>query len=48
MKRPSHPGEILNSLWLDELGYSQSQFAEMLVKASGGVAKKINDANQTQ
>jgi addiction module HigA family antidote len=39
-RRPSHPGEILKSLWLDELGYSQSYFAELLVDASGGLSKK--------
>jgi addiction module HigA family antidote len=39
-RRPSHPGEILKSLWLDELGYSQSYFAELLVEASGGLSKK--------
>ena len=40
IRRPSHPGEILKSLWLDELGYSQSHFADLLVEASGGVVKK--------
>ena len=30
---PTHPGAILKRLWLDELGYSQSQFAEALVEA---------------
>lgn len=39
-RRPSHPGEILKSLWLDELGYSQAYFAELLVEGSGGLAKK--------
>ena len=39
-RRPSHPGEILKSLWLDELGYSQSYFAELLVEGSGGLTKK--------
>jgi len=39
-RRPSHPGEILKSLWLEELGYSQSYFAELLVEASGGLSKK--------
>lgn len=39
-RKPSHPGEILKSLWLDELGYSQSHFADLLVKATGGVVKK--------
>jgi addiction module HigA family antidote len=39
-RRPSHPGEILKSLWLDELGYSQAYFAELLVEASGGLSKK--------
>lgn len=39
-RRPSHPGEILKGLWLDELGYSQAAFAELLAKASGGSVKK--------
>lgn len=39
-RRPSHPGEILKNLWLDELGYSQSHFADLLVTASGGILKK--------
>lgn len=39
-RKPSHPGEILKNLWLDELGYSQSQFADLLVAASGGLVKK--------
>lgn len=39
-RKPSLPGEILKSLWLDELGYSQSHFADLLVKASNGVSKK--------
>jgi addiction module HigA family antidote len=39
-RRPSHPGEILKNLWLDELGYSQSYFSELLVEASGGLSKK--------
>ena len=34
-REPSHPGEILENIWLEELGYSQSKFAELLVKASG-------------
>jgi addiction module HigA family antidote len=40
IRRPSHPGEILKTLWLDELGYSQAAFAEMLVQAAGGSVKK--------
>ena len=40
IRKPSHPGEILKNLWLDELGYSQSHFAELLVAASGGMTKK--------
>lgn len=47
-RRPSHPGEILKCLWLDELGYSQSYFAELLVEASGGIAKKNDPANKAQ
>ncbi len=37
---PSHPGEILKELWLDELGYTQSHFADLLVESSGGQVKK--------
>lgn len=39
-RRPSHPGEILKELWLDELGYTQSDFAEALVAASSRPIKK--------
>ena len=39
-RRPSHPGEILKELWLDELGYSQSYFAELLAETSNGSVKK--------
>lgn len=39
-RRPSHPGEVLKELWLDELGYSQSHFADLLVEASNGQSKK--------
>ena len=37
---PTHPGAILKRLWLDELGYSQSQFADALVEASTKAVKK--------
>ena len=37
---PSHPGEILKRLWLDELGFTQSRFAEALVVAARGRIKK--------
>ncbi len=40
IRKPSHPGEILKTLWLDELGYSQSQFAELLVIATKNTVKK--------
>jgi len=39
-RKPSHPGEILKKLWLDELGYSQSHFAELLAQTAGGSLKK--------
>ncbi len=39
-RKPSHPGEILKELWLDELGYSQSAFAAQLVAATGDQIKK--------
>lgn len=40
VRKPSHPGEILKNIWLDELGYSQSHFADLLVSASNGISKK--------
>lgn len=39
-RRPSHPGQILKRLWLDELGYTQSGFADALVKAARNKVKK--------
>ena len=39
-RQPSHPGGILKRLWLDELGYTQSSFAEALVEASQFKVKK--------
>jgi addiction module HigA family antidote len=39
-RRPSHLGEILKCLWLDELGYSQSDFAQLLATASGAQSTK--------
>lgn len=33
-RRPSHPGEILKSLWLDELGFTQLELARTLAEAS--------------
>ncbi|MFZ4403275.1 MAG: HigA family addiction module antitoxin [Pseudobdellovibrionaceae bacterium] len=39
-RTPSHPGEILKILWLEELGYSQSHFADLLVRATDGQSKK--------
>ncbi len=38
-RRPSHPGEILKNLWLDELGITQLEFAEKLSKATEGKIK---------
>ena len=34
------PGEILKKLWIDELGYTQSSFADALVEASHYKVKK--------
>ena len=39
-RRPTHPGAILKHMWLDELGYTQSEFAEALVAASPKKVKK--------
>lgn len=38
-RRPEHPGAILQRIWLDELNYSQSHFAELLAKASPNEVK---------
>jgi addiction module HigA family antidote len=38
-RRPSHPGEILKNIWLDELGYTQSGFSELLSQATAGKVK---------
>lgn len=38
-RRPSHPGEILKHIWLEELGHSQAEFAEILSKATDGKVK---------
>lgn len=39
-RRPTHPGAILKRMWLDELGYSQSEFADALVEANPKKIKK--------
>ena len=39
-RRPTHPGAILKRMWLNELGYSQSDFADALVTASPTKIKK--------
>lgn len=39
-RRPTHPGSILKRMWLDELGYTQSSFADALVAASPKKIKK--------
>ena len=39
-RRPTHPGAILKRMWLDELGYTQSDFADALVAASPKKIKK--------
>lgn len=39
-RRPTHPGAILKRMWLDELGYTQSDFAEALVTSSPQNIKK--------
>lgn len=39
-RKPSHPGEILKELWLDELGYTQAAFAEKLVEVAKNETKK--------
>ena len=38
-RAPSHPGEILKELFLDDLGLSQSEFARRI----GCATKKINE-----
>ena len=48
-RRPSHPGAILKRVWLDELGWTQTEFAEKLVSASaknitkGTMQTKLNE-----
>ena len=39
-RRPTHPGAILKRMWLDELGYTQSDFADALIAASHKNIKK--------
>ncbi len=39
-RRPTHPGEVLKRLWLDELGYTQSSFADALVESARYKVKK--------
>lgn len=38
-RKPSHPGVILKNIWLDELNYSQTEFSELLSKATGSKIK---------
>jgi len=38
-RQPSHPGEILKDVWLDELNYTQSEFAKKLSEATKGKVK---------
>ena len=40
LRRPSHPGEILKNVWLDELNFTQSHFCDLLVKVSNQNSKK--------
>ena len=39
-RRPTHPGAILKRLWLDELGHTQTSFAEALAQISHHKVKK--------
>jgi len=39
-RKPTHPGAVLRRLWLEELGYTQSEFADMLVSASPKIIAK--------
>ena len=36
---PSHPGEVLKILWLDELGLTQAELAQKLSMATGSKVK---------
>lgn len=38
-RRPSHPGEILKHMWLDELGIKQSELANRLSLATKSKVK---------
>ena len=40
VRRPTHPGLILKQMWLDELGLTQTDFAQALVEASSKKVKK--------
>lgn len=35
-RRPSHPGKILKSIWLKELGQTQDEFAQTLSELTNG------------
>lgn len=39
-RHPEHPGGILKRIWLDELGYTQTSFADALVAATANKIKK--------
>jgi addiction module HigA family antidote len=39
-RQPEHPGGILQRIWLEELAYTQSSFADALVAAAGNKVKK--------
>ncbi|MFK8137069.1 MAG: HigA family addiction module antitoxin [Bdellovibrionales bacterium] len=39
-RKPSHPGRVLKELWLDDLGYSQTYFAELLSEATEARVQK--------
>lgn len=38
-RRPSHPGEVLKAMWLDELGITQSELANRLSLATKSKVK---------
>jgi addiction module HigA family antidote len=40
LRPPSHPGEILKNVWLEELSLSQSELAQLLADATKGAVKK--------
>ena len=39
-RRPSHPGEILKNVWLEDLGHTQIEFATILSNLTSGEVRE--------